>query len=143
MGIYDVLNRFKTESKGLCEAREIKEKAEAMTEGKKKIDVESMNSPKLRKIAADFNRMDTSFWENMLAKQAEGLNACDYDKREGFINQSIYELERMEAIYKSYEKILKEPHHVDEYLKKLTAGLKKLEEQFDKKTQEQMRIDDL
>lgn len=143
MGIDDVLNRFKTESKGLCEAREIREKAEAMTDGKKRVDVESMNSTKLKKIAIAFNSMNTSFWESILAKQAEGLSACDDDKRERFINQSVYELERMEAIYKSYEKILKEPHHMDEYLKKLTAGLKKLDEQYNRKTQEQIRIDDL
>ena len=143
MSIGNALSRFKTETKMLCENREIKARAEIITDSMEKADVESFSNPKLKKIALAYNKMDTAFWEDFLAKQEEGLNICDNESREGFINKSVYEYERMEAIYKSYGKIMKEPHKLNEYLRKLNVYLRQLEAQFEKQSQEQMRIDNL
>lgn len=141
MSVNDAINRLKTETKGIIEERELKERAETMTADSPDFKPENTDNPKLKRIALAYKKMDTAYWEDFFRKQNEGLAECAEESREEYIEKCVHEYFRLEAIYNSYKLIISEPHHMDEHLKKLKAKLKKLDEDYDRGRQEQMRID--
>ena len=141
MSVNDAINRLKTESKSILEAREVKQRAKDITEGRTDYVPCDSDNPKLKRIAAAYKKMDTAYWEEFLKKQNDGLDNCTEENREEYIEKCVYEYKRQEAIYNGYGSIIKEPHRMDELLVKLKKKLKRLDEEYDNKTQEQMRIE--
>lgn len=140
MSVDDAIKRLKTESRSIIEAREQQEKAKEITAGRKNISTDGLSGSRLKRIADAFKRMDENYWQDFFKRQNDGLKGLTGEEEEKYIEACVYEYKRMEAIYKGYERILKEPHHLEEHLKKLKQDLKNMAKEYDKKCSEQISL---